>query len=445
MSIMTANTLATRYGLQWNRAALVPPDESGRLRATGGWMSRTAAHLRSIGAAVDAGGVVGWHGVAATSFVESLDRVGPVCSQTADWLDDCAAVAGAYAFTLAASTASIDQLQRILASRQSDCSGDAAGPTAVPLAIDAVAIGLVAQLDAELDTLLAAHDRLVRQWTSEPAGLDPHRSAWSKIGHWLQHAADPVSAFIEHPSLATFSAACGAVVNDLSGVAMGLEFVCPPAAVVVWGVVAVAAAAKLLTDTDRALHGERAVGWKSLAGDGLAAIPVGGARLKQAVHLGNPASTEQIELLTKNIEHFGDVIKSGRTDVSLIAPGGGMAQHEVWDNGHTLYNHEAADDASIWARRALEPKLKGVSAYPNRSAIEEGVTSAIHAERNEVMQFLTSSEIRVVIRHTAESPLGRVHMRGATDVVPASTIVVVLKKHPESPVGFRIVTSFLDP
>jgi hypothetical protein len=422
----------------------IPPDESDRVRALGGWCANTAGTVRGISNAVRDGGIAGWHGIAATSCIESMNSIIAVTVPTANWLDDCATAAANYAATLSASTFRLRQLGQQLSSQRQNELASSAHVTDSVVNCDPVAQALAAQFQCELEALQASREQLIRIWTSAPPGLDPHRSRWAKVGHWTAGLAHPFIAFAEHPSLATFSEACSALVNDLSAVAMVLDFVCPPAAAVVWGVVAVAAAAKLLTDADRAMHGEAGVGWKSLAGDGLSAVPIGGAKLAKALTLGKAATTKQTALLEKCFENADEIITAGRTDVSLLVPGGGMAYHETQENGHALLKHVSATDGAIWARHAREPYLPAVSVYNSRAAIEDGAARAIHAEHRIILDFLRSNDTHLQFGHTLSAPAGRIHVKGSTNVVAASTVVVRIQKHPPSPVGFRIVTVFLD-
>ncbi|MCW2542162.1 MAG: putative repeat-like protein [Frankiales bacterium] len=418
----------------------IPTDESDRVRALGAWCADTADTVRGISNAISSGGVAGWHGIAATSCIESMNGIIAVTVPTANWLDDCAAAAANYALTLSGSTNRLSQLRQQLSTQKQSQPASGAQVTDS----DPVSQALVAQFQCELEALQTARDQLIRVWTSTPPGLDPHRSGWTRVGHWAAGLAHPFVAFAEHPSLATFSGACGALVNDLSAVAMVLDFVCPPAAAVVWGVVVVAAAAKLLIDADRAMHGEQGVGWKSLAGDALGAVPVGGAKLGKALTLGKAATTEQIALYAETVKHARGIIATGSSDVSLLAPGGGMAYHEAQADGHSLLKHVDITDKSIWARRKTEPKLAAISVFDDRRAIEDSAMRALVGKETKVCNFLKGSKQATEIRYPLGRPAGRVHIKGAPDVVPASTVVMLLEKHPDSPVGFRIVTTFLD-
>jgi hypothetical protein len=422
----------------------IPPDESDRVRALGGWCANTAGTVRGISNAVRDGGIAGWHGIAATSCIESMNSIIAVTVPTANWLDDCATAAANYAATLSASTFRLRQLGQQLSSQRQNELASSAHVTDSVVNCDPVAQALAAQFQCELEALQASREQLIRIWTSAPPGLDPHRSRWAKVGHWTAGLAHPFIAFAEHPSLATFSEACSALVNDLSAVAMVLDFVCPPAAAVVWGVVAVAAAAKLLTDADRAMHGEAGVGWKSLAGDGLSAIPVGGAKLKNALSVTKAGTPEQISRLSRSLDHSEEIIAGGRTDVSVLVPGGGYARHEALKDGHSILKHVDDTNEKIWTRRQKEPTRAAISVIDSRSVLERSATVALLAERQRLMKFMRSNKITTELRHELDAPAGRVHLVGAADVAPASTIVMLLMKDGDSSVGFRIVTTYLN-
>jgi hypothetical protein len=76
--------------------------------------------------------------------------------------------------------------------------------------------------------------------------------------------------------------------------------------------------------------------------------------------------------------------------------------------------------------------------------LERSATVALLAERQRLMKFMRSNKITTELRHELDAPAGRVHLVGAADVAPASTIVMLLMKDGDSSVGFRIVTTYLN-
>jgi hypothetical protein len=442
-------------------AISIPSDEADRLRVMASWCADTAQSVRSVSTAVQDGGIGGWHGVAASQFIASMHDIAPISTATANWLDDCAGAATIYASTLSGSTTRLIDLRRQL-TNQLDATAsprtglDDRGPTGggfVDQTGPATSL-LVSQFQAELQTLTSARDRLISQWTSQPPGLDPRRSGCAKIGHWASNvghwasnvghwassAAHPFIEFAEHPSAATFSAACSALISDLSYAGMALDFICPPAAAVVWGIVAVAAAAKLLTDTHRALHGDKSVNWRSFAGDAMAAVPAAGLSkafnpLRQAVSKKALAEFDQhMDAGQALINKHGDTIK-------LKVPPEGLPWHEIRDDGHTLYKH--GSHKAMWDRRAREPDIKYSSGFKDHVAADNIAARTIIAQRKEVRKFLTSNKCSVKIPHDFGSPVGLVHARGAADAVPGSRVITHLAKDHDSPIGFRIVSAHI--
>jgi hypothetical protein len=98
-------------------AVSIPIDETDRLRAMAGWCADTARSVRSVAAAVQDGGVAGWHGTAASSFIVSIGTIAPISTATAHWLEDCANAATSYAATLSGSATRLSDLRRQLTTR----------------------------------------------------------------------------------------------------------------------------------------------------------------------------------------------------------------------------------------------------------------------------------------------------------------------------------------
>ncbi|MCW2538689.1 MAG: Type secretion protein Rhs [Frankiales bacterium] len=433
-------------------AISIPTDESDRLRAMAGWCADTAQSVRSVSSAVQDGGVAGWHGLAASEFIGSMGTIAPVSTATANWLEDCAGAATIYASTLSGSAARLTDLRRQLTNQL-----DAA--TISPISLDDQRLGgsgfvdqagpatslLVSQFQTELQTLTSARDRLIRQWTSQPPGLDPRRSGWAKLGHWAGNvghwttsAARPFLEFAEHPSAATFSAACSALITELSYAGMALDFICPPAAAAVWAIVALAAAAKLLTDTHRALHGDTTVNWRSFASDALAAIPAAG--LSKALNpLRQAVSKKALAEFDRHMDAGQALIHMYGDTINLTVPPAGLAWHELRQDGHTLYKHGSYK--AMWDRRAREPGVSYSSGYKDEVTADNITARAIIAKREAVRGFLTSTKCSVQIPHDFNIPVGLVHARGAADAVPGSRVIIHLAKDHDSPVGFRMVSS----
>jgi hypothetical protein len=257
------------------------------------------------------------------------------------------------------------------------------------------------------------------------------------VGHWADSVAHPFVEFAEHPSAATFSAACSALISDLSYAGLALDFICPPAAAVVWGVVAVAAAAKLLTDTHRALHGDKTVNWRSFAGDAMAAVPAAG--LSKALNpLRKAVSKPGLAEFDRHMDASEALIRQHGDNIKLKVPPEGLAWHEIRDDGHTLYKHGSYK--AMWDRRAREPNIPFSSGFEDHTSADNIVARAIIAQRNEVRKFLTSNKCSVQIPHDFGTPVGLVHAKGAAEAVPGSRVVVHLAKDHDSLVGFRIVS-----
>ncbi|MFL6164602.1 MAG: hypothetical protein ACJ74U_20585, partial [Jatrophihabitantaceae bacterium] len=160
--------------------------------------------------------------------------------------------------------------------------GYAAALTGYARELDRLAPGLVAsraRLSAGVAVSVGEFERWWGQWevargrcvaglvAAAGVGADRRGGGWSGLLHG-------VAGVVPHPGLVGLSRALGELGQALVVAGVVLALVCPPAAGVVWGAVAVVAVCQLAVDVARRGRGER-VGAGRLGWDVLAVLPVG--------------------------------------------------------------------------------------------------------------------------------------------------------------------------
>jgi RHS repeat-associated protein len=134
---------------------------------------------------------------------------------------------------------------------------------------------------------------------------------------------------------------------------------------------------------------------------------------------------------------------------SRLVPGGGLGAHEA-AGGHALGRHvpqgtatAAQVQAALAARLAADASIPAASAFTSRAVAEKAVVEALEANQGAICAWLSGSANRLVVTHTAGSPVGVVLARGAASPTAAREVVVVLDKvAPQSGLCFRVTTAY---
>ncbi|MCX8156482.1 MAG: hypothetical protein N3J91_08560 [Verrucomicrobiae bacterium] len=133
---------------------------------------------------------------------------------------------------------------------------------------------------------------------------------------------------------------------------------------------------------------------------------------------------------------------------SRLVPGGGLGAHEA-AGGHALSRHvpqgtatAAQVQAALAARLAADASIPAVSAFASRAVAEKAVVEALEANQGAICAWLSGNANRLVVTHTAGSPVGVVLPRGAGSPMAAREVVVLDKVAPQSGLCFRVTTAY---
>ncbi|WP_305882127.1 RNase A-like domain-containing protein, partial [Pseudomonas sp. NFACC08-1] len=135
----------------------------------------------------------------------------------------------------------------------------------------------------------------------------------------------------------------------------------------------------------------------------------------------------------------GDIEADG--PFSEIVPGGGLAAHEA-QGGHLIEKHIGRTDAQLAQRLEAEPHIPAASTFPDRPTAELTAARALAANEKKIEKFLASKKDKTTINHTFTHPVGISLLNGRTDYLPASKILLVLKKDERRPLGYFVLTGF---
>ncbi|MFD4930403.1 ribonuclease YeeF family protein [Peribacillus butanolivorans] len=135
-----------------------------------------------------------------------------------------------------------------------------------------------------------------------------------------------------------------------------------------------------------------------------------------------------------------DNVKSG--DKSSLAPGGGLAAHEV-KGGHLIERHVGKTDEELLERIRNNPRINGSSTFKDR-AIAEKVASKVLSDINNkkaIESWLSNpqSKSNLVLTYKGTEVIGRGVKRGSTTVENMTNARIVLKKDGE---GNYILTGY---
>jgi len=91
-----------------------------------------------------------------------------------------------------------------------------------------------------------------------------------------------------------------------------------------------------------------------------------------------------------------------------------------------------------------EPHISGSSSFYNEAVAEEAIGAALRAHEAEIKAWVNSGykEQLPPIEITMHKPIGITVPKGTTTARPAFSVKVVIKKAPNSPLGYYILTGF---
>ncbi|QIA02447.1 RHS repeat protein [Pseudomonas fluorescens] len=128
---------------------------------------------------------------------------------------------------------------------------------------------------------------------------------------------------------------------------------------------------------------------------------------------------------------------------SEIVPGGGLEAHES-RGGHAIARHVDRSEAQLRARLAAEPNIPIASTFLNRSEAEAALSKVIRNNKVTIDNFLQGNASKLVINEQVSAPAGVGVVRQSGRLEPLSSIRLVLRRDATSPLGYFILTGFVN-
>jgi hypothetical protein len=109
--------------------------------------------------------------------------------------------------------------------------------------------------------------------------------------------------------------------------------------------------------------------------------------------------------------------------------------------GHTLRKHVGRTDDELRQRLEREPDISAASTWTDRATAEETVAAALRAERRKIENWQRRGVRRpnLALHFEAGPVIGRSLVRGATQPVPCTEAVIVLRADGE---GLYVLTAY---
>ena len=110
--------------------------------------------------------------------------------------------------------------------------------------------------------------------------------------------------------------------------------------------------------------------------------------------------------------------------------------------GHTLDKHVGRTDAELRERLDRERDISAASTWTDRATAERTVAAALRPNREKIDRWMARGYPRpnLALHFNAGQIIGRSLRHGESEVVPATTAVVVLKAN--SPDSFYVLTTY---
>jgi hypothetical protein len=109
--------------------------------------------------------------------------------------------------------------------------------------------------------------------------------------------------------------------------------------------------------------------------------------------------------------------------------------------GHTLRKHVGRSDDELRERLQRERNISAASTWTDRAAAEETVGAALREERGKIEKWTQRGERRtnLALHFDAGHEIGRSLVRGASQAVPCTRAVIVLRADGD---GFYVLTTY---
>lgn len=140
-------------------------------------------------------------------------------------------------------------------------------------------------------------------------------------------------------------------------------------------------------------------------------------------------------------ESSGSPVPAGSPNSGPQAAGGYDLQRDEQLGGHTLLKHVGRSDDQLRERLEREPHISAASTWTNRDFAEQTVAAAIRDQATRISQWQARGERRanLALHYDAGREIGRSLERGASQIVPCTAAVIVLKTNGN---GFYVLTTY---
>ncbi|MGE1094790.1 RNase A-like domain-containing protein [Pseudomonas zeae] len=128
---------------------------------------------------------------------------------------------------------------------------------------------------------------------------------------------------------------------------------------------------------------------------------------------------------------------------SEIVPGGGLEAHES-RGGHAIARHVNRSEAQLRARLMAEPNIPIASTFLNRAEAEAALSNVIRNNKVDIDNFLAGNASKFVINERVSAPAGVGVLRQSGTLEPLFSIRLVLRRDATSPLGYFILTGFVN-
>ncbi|MEB2649458.1 RHS repeat-associated core domain-containing protein, partial [Pseudomonas canadensis] len=122
-------------------------------------------------------------------------------------------------------------------------------------------------------------------------------------------------------------------------------------------------------------------------------------------------------------------------------PGGILDAHEN-AGGHLIRKHVAQTEAQLIARLNLEPHIPAASTFKNLEEAEAIVSGSLNNHRNEIVEFLEGDKDKHIINDRSRQPVGVSIIRGTETPELVYNFILVLKRRPNMPDGYLLLTGY---
>jgi hypothetical protein len=134
-------------------------------------------------------------------------------------------------------------------------------------------------------------------------------------------------------------------------------------------------------------------------------------------------------------------VPAGSPNSGVGAGGGYDLQRDEQLGGHTLRKHVGRSDQELRERLEQEPHISAASTWTNRDLAEQTVAAALRDQAARIAQWQARGERRanLALDYHAGREIGRSLERGASQTVPCTAAVIVLKANGD---GFYVLTTY---